>query len=222
MPPSVRCIHATRSWAMQKQPSRRNAGGRLGRIPADAGNLGAIGSSMRRGPIQWLVVCGVVLISAIVIGTAVMVGNFRERALNSSERELENTVLLLARHFDQQMEDSEVIQKDLIAHMRSSGVTTSEAFKRQMSGRDIHLLLQSKMSALSYVGGITVFDADGQLINSSMAWPAPPLNMADRPYFKTFKNDPRSPDMLIQPVHSRVTGVWTTVIALKMTGPNGE
>jgi hypothetical protein len=34
-----------------------------------------------------------------------MAGNFRERALHNSERELENTVLLLARHFDQQLED---------------------------------------------------------------------------------------------------------------------
>jgi hypothetical protein len=75
---------------------------------------------------------------------------------------------------------------------------------------------------LSYVGGISVFDANGQLLNASVAWPAPPLNIADRPYFKTFKNDPHSPDMLIEPVHSRITGVWTTVIAVKMTGPNGE
>jgi diguanylate cyclase (GGDEF)-like protein len=179
-------------------------------------------ASVRGSPIRGLVLGGVLLIAAIMIGTTIMANNFRERALNSSERELENTVLLLARHFDQQMEDSEVIQKDIIAHMRSSGITTSEDFKRQMSGRDIHLMLKSKMSALSYVGGITVFDADGQLINASMAWPAPPLNMADRPYFKTFKNDPHSPDMVIVPVHSRLTGVWTTVIAVKMTGPNGE
>ena len=28
--------------------------------------------------------------------------------------------------------------------------------------------------------------------------------------------------MLIEPVQSRITGVWTTVIARKITGPNGE
>ena len=55
------------------------------------------------------------LIAAIAIGATVMAGNFRERALRNSERELENTVLLLARHFDQQLEDFEVVQKDLIA-----------------------------------------------------------------------------------------------------------
>jgi diguanylate cyclase (GGDEF)-like protein/PAS domain S-box-containing protein len=178
--------------------------------------------SVRGSPIRGLVLGGILLIAAITVGTAIMAGNFRERALNNSKRELENTVLLLSRHFNQQMEDFEVVQKDIIAHMRSSGIVSSENFRRQMSGRDIHLMLKSKMSALSYVGGITVFDTDGQLINTSLMWPTPALNVADRSFFKAFKNDPRSPEMLIEPVHSRVTGIWTTVIARKMTGPNGE
>ena len=37
-----------------------------------------------------------------------MIGEFRERALGNSERELENTVRLLARHFDQQLDDLEI------------------------------------------------------------------------------------------------------------------
>ena len=59
----------------------------------------------RGGPIRWLILGGMLLIAAIAIGATVMAGNFRERALRNSERELENTVLLLARHFDQQLED---------------------------------------------------------------------------------------------------------------------
>jgi diguanylate cyclase (GGDEF)-like protein/PAS domain S-box-containing protein len=179
-------------------------------------------ATVRGSPIRWLIVGGALLILAITIGTTIMAGNFRERALKSSERELENAVLLLARHFDQQLEDFEVIQKDLIEYMRSSGITTVEDYKRRMSGRDIHLMLKSKMSALSYVGGVNVFDADGALINASAAWPVPPVNVADRAYFKTFRTNPKSPAMLIEPVYSRITGVWTTVLARKVTGPNGE
>jgi len=178
--------------------------------------------SIRGGPIRWLVLGGAFLIAAITIGTTIMAGNFRERALNSSERELENTVLLLARHFDQQLEDFEVIQKDLIAYMRSSGISSREDYKRRMSGQDIHLMLKAKLGALSYVGGVNIFDADGVLINASATWPVPEVRVADRSYFKVFKSDPRSPDMLIEPVYSRITGHWTTVIARRMTGPNGE
>ncbi len=178
--------------------------------------------SIRGGPIRWLILGGAFLIAAITIGTTIVAGNFRERALNSSERELENTVLLLARHFDQQLEDFEVIQKDLIAYMRSSGITSREDYKRRMSGQDIHLMLKAKLGALSYVGGVNIFDADGVLINASASWPVPEVRVADRSYFKMFQSDPRSPDMLIEPVYSRITGLWTTVIARRMTGPNGE
>jgi hypothetical protein len=48
-------------------------------------------SALRRGPIRWLILGGMLLIAAIAIGATVMAGNFRERALRNSERELENT-----------------------------------------------------------------------------------------------------------------------------------
>src|SRR5439155_1144554 len=181
-----------------------------------------IASTFRGGPIRWLILGGTLLIAAIAIGATVMAGNSRERALRSSERELENTVLLLAGHFDQQFEDFQVVQKDLIAFMRSSGIATVENYKRRMSGHDIHLMLKSKIDALSYVGGVNIFDADGNLINASAAWPVPPVNSADRAFFRTFKSSAQSPEMLVEPVYSRVTGAWTTVIARKVTGPKGE
>src|SRR6266446_4310948 len=116
-----------------------------------------IKASVRGGTIRGLIVGGAFLIAAIMIGTTIMAGNFRERALNNSKRELENTVLLLARHFDQQLDDFGAIQKDLIAYMQSSGIASSETYKRRMSGQDIHLMLKSKLSALAYVGSINIF-----------------------------------------------------------------
>jgi diguanylate cyclase (GGDEF)-like protein len=177
---------------------------------------------IRSGPIRWLIVGGTLLIAAIAVGATLMAQNFRERALRNSARELENTALLLSHHFDQQLQDFEVIQKDLIEHMRASGIASAEDYRKRLGGQDIYRMLQSKMEALSYVGGISIIDADGNLINSSVTWPAPKVNLADRAYFRTFKSDPHSPDMLIEPVHSRVSGMWTTLIVRKVTGPNGE
>jgi diguanylate cyclase (GGDEF)-like protein/PAS domain S-box-containing protein len=190
----------------------------------DRMTAGAIGHkfSIRRDPIRWLILCGVLLIAGIAIGTAVMVGNFRERALDNSKHALENTVLLLAQHFDQRLEDFGAIQADLIAYMQSSGIDTSEFYRRRMSSPDIHLMLKARIGALSYVGGVNLFDSEGTLINSSGAWPVPAVNVADRAYFKAFKSDPQSPSVLVEAVNSRITGAWTTVLARKLTGRNGE
>jgi diguanylate cyclase (GGDEF)-like protein len=179
-------------------------------------------ASVRSGPIRWLILGGLLLIASITIGTTIMVGNFRERALTNSQRELENTSLLLARHFDQQLTDFRAIQEDLVAYVQSSGIDTSERYKRRMSSPDIHLMLKTKITALSYVGAVNLFDSDGTLINSSNIWPVPAISLADRAWFKTFKSDPNAPSLVVEPLHSRVTGAWTTVLARKLTGPNGE
>src|ERR1700722_12100328 len=103
-------------------------------------------SPLSQGPIRWLVLCGALLIAAIAIGTAVMVGNFRERALNSSQRELENTVLLLARHFDQQLEDFTVIQKDIVAQVRRAGMDSPDVFRRQLATPEWHEVLRARVA----------------------------------------------------------------------------
>jgi len=94
-------------------------------------------ASIRRGPVLWLILCGVMLVAAIIIGTAAMIGEFRERALNNSERELENTVLLLTRHFDQQFEDSDIIARNLIAEMHFSEIASPETKARCPAPRRI-------------------------------------------------------------------------------------
>src|SRR6516225_501021 len=187
-----------------------------------ASDPGDVKSSVRGGPIRWLVFGGLSLIVAIAVGATIMAGKSRERSLQSSERELENTVMLLARHFDQQFHDLGAIQQDLAGFVKSANIDSSERFKRLMSSEDIHAMLKAKIGALSYVGGINLFDADGNLINAASLWPVPNINVSDRPYFKTFRNDPNSPDVLVEAVHSRVTGVWTTVIARKLKASNGE
>jgi len=177
---------------------------------------------VRSGPIRWLVVGGTLLIAAIAVGAVLMAQNFRERALRNSGRELENTVLMLAHHFDQQLQDFAVIQKDFVDHVRTSGITTAEDYRNRLSGQDVHRMLRAKIEALPYMGGVNVIDADGNLINSSTTWPAPKVNVADRAYFRTFRYDPNAPDVLIEPLHSRISGEWTILIVRRILGPNGE
>ena len=121
----------------------------------------------RRNPVRWLVTCGIPLIAAIALGTAMMIDNFRQHALESSKRELENTVLLMAHHFDQQLDDAAVPLGDIIAQVRQDGIATPEDFTRRMSAPETHLMLQTRAGDSSKVAGFNVYDARGVLISSS-------------------------------------------------------
>ena len=174
-----------------------------------------------RNPLNLLILGGILLIAAIAVGTVVTIVSFRQRALVNSERELQNTVLLLTRHFDREISDFENLQKDVIRRMRLTAIDTPEAFKGQLSGEDVHAALRTFVSGSVDASGVNVYDADGQLINSTLAWPVRAVNIADRDYFRELKSG-SSPDTVVAPIRSRVTGAWITVFARKVVGSNGR
>ncbi len=180
------------------------------------------GAAVRRGPVLWLTLCGTLLVAGIFVATAMTVGDFRDRALANSARELENTVRLLTRHFDQQFEDSDAVAADLIAQMNLPDITSPGMFRERMSSTDAHRMLTSKISAVAYLGDIAIYDADGDLINWSRNQALPKINIASRAYFRTFKSDPQSRPVLLETVRSYIIGKWTTVVARRLTTTEGE
>ncbi len=196
-----------------------------GQVTGDVGNApfvpGVRGALPRRGLVRWLVLAGVVIVIAIVIGTAMTVNNFRKRALDNSKRELENTVLLLQNHYDQQFQELQRIQKGLRAQLMTDGIMTPESFANAMSGFEAHLMLKSKLDD-EFAGELTVIDATGRLINWSGSWPAPDASMADREYFDLVKGQNFRDEEVVRPVRSKLTGKWKTVFARRINGPRGE
>ena len=174
-----------------------------------------------RGPVLWLTLCGGLLVTAIFGGTIMMTGEFRERALVNSERELENTILLLARHFDQQFEDSDTLADDVISRLQISGIGSDREFRKHVGSSEAHEILRSKAGVLSYLGDISIFDSNGDMINWSRPLPAPPLNISERAYFKSFKFDSRSPSVLTESVRSYLNGNLNSVIAHRLRGEDG-
>jgi diguanylate cyclase (GGDEF)-like protein/PAS domain S-box-containing protein len=174
-----------------------------------------------RGPVLWLTVCGGLLVAAIFAGTIMMTGEFRERALVNSERELENTVLLLARHFDQQFEDSDTIAADVIARLQISGFSSEKEFRERIASTEAHEILRSKAGMLSYLGDISVYDSNGDMVNWSRPLPMPNLNISGRAYFRTLKFEPGSASILSEPVRSYRNNNLNSVIAHRLRGEDG-
>ncbi|NPV22105.1 bifunctional diguanylate cyclase/phosphodiesterase [Bradyrhizobium aeschynomenes] len=191
---------------------------------SEAGRTGPerIGTSRWRGPVPWLIACGALLIAAIVVGTIVMASDFRSRTIDNNERELENTVLLLSRHFAQQFEDAETAVSHAIRRMSLGSISSPDEFRARMSQPDIREMLQSQVSGLSYMGDLTVVGADGSFVNWSSNDPLPAINVADRAYFKDLRSASQPNAFVITPVVSRVTSGWATIVAHRLSAANGE
>jgi len=87
---------------------------------------------IRLGAIQWLILGAVGCVIAIMVGTGYFAMQYRERALEVAERELNNSALLLSRHFDQQLSDLQHVHEDVVAQLGANGVNTADEFERKM------------------------------------------------------------------------------------------
>lgn len=81
---------------------------------------------------------GAALIVGISVGSAFLIGTIRDRTIGGAERELENTALLLARQFDQQLHVWQTIPNELTLRARSAELSTPEQFRGFMSGIPVH------------------------------------------------------------------------------------
>ena len=186
--------------------------------------LGAISglAAWRNRPIRYLILCGLTLIAAIVVGTAIMAGNLRNRALFENERELTNTALILAEQIDRTFQAIDLVQSSVIEKIQSLGIASSDDYTRQMSDQNVHLMLKASTSGLVQAYAVSLINADGRLINFSRSWPVPDISVADREFFLGLKSNPRLTSFVSLPGHNRTDDAWTLFLARKVTAANGE
>jgi diguanylate cyclase (GGDEF)-like protein/PAS domain S-box-containing protein len=178
-------------------------------------------SSAEKAPVRWLMLCGVVLMAAIAIGTGVTISKFRESAIETGKESLESSVLLLARHFDQHLDDFSVLQGEIAEELEAREISEADIFRSEMGTLTIHEMMRQKAKGWSDLAGVNLFDAKGILINSSQSWPVADIEISDRAYFQRLRDD-FSVAQTVDVVPSRFTEGLSIVFARRILGPNGE
>jgi len=173
-------------------------------------------------PIFVLVLSGAFLIALVVAVIATILSNLRHQAIEQSNQQLLATATVLARQAARDFQSIDLIETNLIEYMETLAIVSDELYARAMVGRGIHLILKDKISGFPHIGAVMLVGGDGELINTSQAWPTPPLNFAGQDYFDALKANPRLSSMLGRPIQDRQTGVWTIYFARKFRGSNGE
>ena len=75
---------------------------------------------------------------------------------------------------------------------------------------------------MPHIDAVSLFDADGKMINLSRFWPVPNLSNADRKYFLAFKTNPKLNSLISEPVVNRGTGTWTVFLVRRLTDRSGK
>ncbi|WP_271582912.1 bifunctional diguanylate cyclase/phosphodiesterase [Bradyrhizobium sp. CCBAU 45389] len=173
-------------------------------------------------PVVVLMLCGGFLIALVVCTIALILSNLRYHAIEESKQQLLATATVLANQAARDFDAANLIEASLIEHMQTLAVVSDEVYARAMASRDIQLMLEDKIGGFPHIEAVMLVGADGKVINSSVAWPTPPLNIADRDYFRTLKADPALNTKLGRLERDPRSGAWTIPLARKFMGSDGE
>jgi len=196
-----------------------------GRVSRGFAALGAPFGTSRIGrsrPILLLVLGCTVVAAAVTVTMVLLLSNLRERAIADSERELQNTALILAAQTDRAFQALDLVESSVIERMQSLGIVSSEDFDRLMSTYDTYVVLKDKISGLPHIDVVALVNSRGILMNYSRGWPTPHNDLSDRSYFERLKSDPQLTSFVSEPIRNRGTGAWTIFLVRKVTGPKGE
>jgi PAS domain S-box-containing protein len=190
--------------------------------PLSAGVGGDTSAMVTSRQMRLLTIGGSLLVVAIVGVTVVFAAGMRNRALEETERELGNVGSVLAEQTAQSFRALELVQDSIIEYMRAKEIETNDHLEQLMGGRLIHHMLADKISGLPQIDAVTIISHSGRLINFSRYWPIPTVDVTDRDYFKTLRDDAGKTVFLSEPVQNRGTGTWTIYLARKITSSDGR
>jgi diguanylate cyclase (GGDEF)-like protein/PAS domain S-box-containing protein len=193
--------------------------------PVPAGRDHAAGAADRTnfkpiGPVRLTIACAVLLSVMVVASGGFFLFNIHNRIQTVNERDLSNIALVLAKQFEQFFTAVERVQIGLIQDI--AGAVDAADGERLLSGHDVYLKLRDKAAGMPYVGALTIFEAQGRLINFSRQWPTPDINVADRDFFKVFQSNPDLKFFVGEAVYNRANGSRVVHFARKIPGPSGE
>lgn len=178
---------------------------------------------LRLGRRGWLVIGGGLLCVALLIaGSTLMLWQGRKTAISEWEVNLSNDAITIAESTRQTMKAADLVLKSIIDRVSEADIVTEEDFRREMGTSEIFEMLRNKVSSVPQVDVATIVAMNGDVISFTRSFPPPPINLADRDYYKAHVADPALDVFLSAPVKNRGTGTWTFYLARKIRNPAGR
>ncbi len=165
---------------------------------------------------------GIVLIVLLLLAAAMTIYVQRLQAIESYRANLPNLSRLLAEHARQSIAAADLVQKSIADRVLELGVEDDRGLRQVLGSRAIFDMLNDKVGGLPQIDVATVVAANGDVVNFTRSYPPPPINLADRDYFKAHFTDPDLRFFLSLPVRNRGTGQWTFYLTRKIKNSAGE
>lgn len=167
-----------------------------------------------------LLVAGSLFITLVLAVAGATIYLQREQAIKDWATTLTSLTRILAEQASQSLKAGELVQKAIEDSVVEMGLDSEEQLRATLGGRATFATLRDKISGVPQVDVADIIDLHGNIVNFTRQYPALPINLADRDYFKAQIEDPNTDLYIGNAVQSRSSGDWTFYLSRKIFNKN--
>jgi signal transduction histidine kinase/ActR/RegA family two-component response regulator len=179
------------------------------------------GLAERIRPQTALAMIGGLLIGLLAVHTIASAWLLRAAAVDDWRQDLNNLSLLLAENTAQSMTAAELVLESVADEVRTGLPGSDTGLQAAFGNEQTHRMLRHKIGGVPQIDVATIVRADGTVVAFTRAWPAPPINLAQRDYFTWHRDRPGAAVHLSAPVQNKGNGKWTFYLSQRIDGANG-
>jgi signal transduction histidine kinase/DNA-binding response OmpR family regulator len=177
----------------------------------------------RRVARPWVaVLTGVSLVLLVIAASSALVVTHRRDEIAEWSMTATNLSVILAAHARQTMRATDMLLRDVAGRVQHNGATTEAELRQAFGSAEQFHVLQEQSRGLPQVDVLTIVGLSGEVLNFTRQYPAPPINLADRDYFRALADNPAQGLFIGAPVQNRGTGEWTFFLARALIGKSGK
>ena len=165
---------------------------------------------------------GAMIIVVILAAATIAVVAIRDQEIEDWRLQMSNMSLILAEHTSQTIFSAYVVLDSVAEQVRLAKVTDQASFRARLATPEMFRMLREQIRGLPQVDVASIIAANGDNINFSRAYPIPPINLAERDYFKAHLAKPGLGDFISQPVRNKGNGKWTFYISRRLNDEQGQ
>ncbi|WP_170149510.1 bifunctional diguanylate cyclase/phosphodiesterase [Rhodoplanes roseus] len=173
-------------------------------------------------PFHALIAVAGALIGLGLLAIGLTVWGLRSDAVRLAVRDSENIALLVADQISGAIEPLVDILDEIRERAAAVRIENDDEFHRRFGSEALFQVLNDRLRRLPSRAVIIITDRNGDLVNSTRAWPPYVMSFADRDYARHFRTSTSSDLFVSAPLESRVTGETTLLFSKRIVSDRGE
>ena len=117
---------------------------------------------------------GLVLVMVIAVGGAIAVWMLRAQAIDEWRGQMRNYSLVLASHTTQTFASANLVLDGVSQRIQLAGVTNEAGLRAKTKTAEFHQMMRDRAASSPFIDVVTVVAENGDVINFTRSFPAPP------------------------------------------------